>query len=255
MAGVSGCSHGRLRKIFWVCRRARTARRAGRRSRRGRGPGSPPAAARSGRPAGACALQGGVDVDEDVAAEDEVELRERRVAREVLAREHAAVADQLAHPVAAVDPGEEPPQPRRRHRVGDRRRVEARRETSIAVSLDVGAEDLEVQLGRRLAGGVEQRHRQRVHLLAGRAAGDPDPQRRPCAAAREQGGQHLARERLERLGLAEEARHVDQEVLVEGARLLGAAAQQGQVGVQVVHAVEGHPAQQAALDRRAACSG
>jgi hypothetical protein len=55
-------------------------------------------------------LQGHVHVDEHVAAEDEVELREGRVAGEVLAGEDAVLPDRLVDPVAAVHLGEEAPE-------------------------------------------------------------------------------------------------------------------------------------------------
>ena len=56
-------------------------------------------------------LQLGVEVDEDVATADEVELGEGRIPREIMPHEHAEVADLLADAVAAFSPLEEPRKP------------------------------------------------------------------------------------------------------------------------------------------------
>ena len=70
-------------------------------------------------------LQLRVQVDEDVAAEDQVEPRERRIPGEVLAREDAQVAHHLADAVAAVDPREEAAQPLGDDVGRDARRIDA----------------------------------------------------------------------------------------------------------------------------------
>ena len=56
-------------------------------------------------------LQHRVEVNEQVAAGDEVQARERRIAERVLAREDAHFADLLRHPVTAVGIHEEAAQP------------------------------------------------------------------------------------------------------------------------------------------------
>jgi len=65
-------------------------------------------------------LQLGLEVDEDVPAEDEVHAGERRIPRHVLLREHHRLADLPVHPERAVVLlHEEPAEPRRAHVRGD----------------------------------------------------------------------------------------------------------------------------------------
>lgn len=50
-------------------------------------------------------------VDQDIAAQDQVQLGERRVARQVLPREDAQIADRLVNAKVSVRPVEEAPDP------------------------------------------------------------------------------------------------------------------------------------------------
>jgi hypothetical protein len=96
-------------------------------------------------------LQCGLHVDQQVAATDEVDARERRVREHVVPREDAAVADRLADPIAAFRLDEEPVQALLRHDLGDVLRVEAGTGRLDRGGVEVGGEDLQQ---RRTAGGL-----------------------------------------------------------------------------------------------------
>ncbi len=94
-------------------------------------------------------------VDEEVPADQDVELGEGRVHDDVLRGEDHHLADLLAHPVAALLLDEEPAQALRRDVRGDVGRIDALAGLVDGVPVQVGGEDLE----REVPGGL--------HLLAG----------------------------------------------------------------------------------------
>jgi hypothetical protein len=63
---------------------------------------------------------------------------------------------------------------------------------------------------------LDQRDDDRVDLLAGRAAGDPDPDRSAVALALRDLREDEALQLIEDLGIPEEGRDVDEQVLEEG---------------------------------------
>jgi hypothetical protein len=99
-------------------------------------------------------LQGHVHVDEHVAAEDQVQLREGRVARQVLAGEDASVADGLVDPEPPFHPREEAPQASGQDVLRDDGRIEALPRELDRGLAHVGAEDLHAQLGGPVAGDL-----------------------------------------------------------------------------------------------------
>src|SRR5439155_23494670 len=60
-------------------------------------------------------LQTGFEIDQQVAATDEVDARERRVAQEILSGENDDLPQRLGNPIAAVLLDKESPQPLRRN--------------------------------------------------------------------------------------------------------------------------------------------
>src|SRR5262249_42023408 len=119
-------------------------------------------------------LQLGREIDEDVATHEKVDMRQRRRLRQVVAAEDAPAADVPAEPIELTVAGEIA----LRQPVGDVlellhpvQRVARRRERLF---VDVGAVDLDRVVVRGLTQGLGQEHRDRIGLLAGRAAGAPD---------------------------------------------------------------------------------
>ncbi len=117
-------------------------------------------------------------IDEEVAAGDQIHARERRIVQHVLNGEHDGVAQRLLRPEVAVLLHEEALEA-----VGADVRRDAFRIASRAGGLDrdrveIRREDLELEVLAELLERLEQDDGERVRLLARRAAGDPDAQHR-----------------------------------------------------------------------------
>ena len=193
-------------------------------------------------------LQRRLQVDEHVAATDEVDLGEGWVGQHVVPGEHAHVADRLADAVAAVHLGEETPQALRRDVLRDALRVEARAGLLDARSVEVGGEDLDRQAAALRLGELRAKDGEGVGFLAGRAPQYPGAQRLAPGAVLEQLGQHRGLEPLERLRVAEESRHRDEDVLVEGLHLRRVFAQKTHIVRHLLEPVQDHPAVDAAAE-------
>jgi hypothetical protein len=188
-------------------------------------------------------LRRDLQVDEHVAAAHQVHPRERRIADGVVPREddhRTKLGPDLpalpaAHEVAFQALGGDA-----EHRLGA---VDARRCRLQRARVHVGGEDLH-QPAAHPRRHLLQEHRQRVDLLAGGAARHPDAERSVRVPLREQLGQHAVLEDVERLLVAEEPGHPDEQVAVEDVQLLARARQAFHVGRQVVDARQ----LQAALD-------
>jgi hypothetical protein len=66
---------------------------------------------------------------------------------------------------------------------------------------------------------LEQQHRDRIGLFAGRTAGDPDAQLRPVRGAGDELRDDVVLEQRERLGVAKERGHADQQIAIERVEL------------------------------------
>ena len=120
-------------------------------------------------------LQRRTEIDEHVAATDEVDLRERWVSREILRREDADVTDRPADLIASVRLEEEPLQPIARDLVLDTGGKRPGPRPSDGRAAEVGAEYLHRDGAAGPAEELEQADRERVGLLARGAAWHPDP--------------------------------------------------------------------------------
>jgi hypothetical protein len=112
-----------------------------------------------------------VEVDEDVPTEDQVDPRERRPSAEVVLTEDHLRPDRLRDLVAAVGLDEVAREDRGGHVLQRRRRVEATPGEGDGRAVDVGREDPHVDRLGHVAHRLEDRDRERIRLLAGRAAG------------------------------------------------------------------------------------
>ena len=88
-------------------------------------------------------LRLGIDVDQEVPAAEDVQLRERRIDEDVLRRKDHQVADLLLDPVAVALAHEKPRQPLGRHVRGDARGERALAGLLDGVMVDVGGKDLD----------------------------------------------------------------------------------------------------------------
>jgi hypothetical protein len=188
--------------------------------------------------AGDLALQVALQVDQQVAADDQVEAGERRVADQVVRGEDAHLAH-LFHQLAGVIlPGEEAREPVRRHVLGDALGVASQPREVERLVVDIAGEDLHARARLATLHRLAEQDRDRVGLLAGGAARRPDADLSLGPGVVEKPRDHLALERGEGLGIAEEVRDADQQVAEELLRLLGILAQAldvGRHGGELVH--------------------
>ncbi len=194
-------------------------------------------------------LQLRLEVDHQVAAAEQVEAREGRVLDDVLDGEHDHLADLLLHAIAGVLLGEEAAQALRRDIQRDVRRIEPGTCDGDGVVVEVGRVELDPDLAVGVVHVLAQQDRDRVGLLAGRAARDPGPEHVVGGLVGKQLRQDVPLQHLERLAVAEEARHVDEHFLEQGLQLGGLFLQVAQVDRQVVDVVLQHAALDAATDR------
>ncbi len=168
-------------------------------------------------------LQPRLEVDEHVAAADQVHAAERRVPGHVMSCEDAGVADRLDHPVAAVHLGEEPLQALRRDVLRDVRQVPSRPRLLQGTLGEVGAEDLEGRSRLQPARAFQEADDDRIDLLAGGAPGHPHPHGHAGRPVLQQPRQDLLAQHLVRARVAEEGGDRDEAVLIEGLHLVRVA--------------------------------
>ncbi len=168
-------------------------------------------------------LHAGLEVDEDVAAADEVQVGEGRIPDQIVAREDAQVAHGLADLEMAVHAGEEALQGPGRDIGGDVLQEDPGARLFHRAVAQVRAEDLDGRGGGEAVEGLQEADGDRIDLLARRASRHPDPDRLFRGAPREQPREHVPGQDLEGLRIAEERGDVDQQVLVQGLDLLGVA--------------------------------
>jgi len=190
-----------------------------------------------------------IQIDEQVAARDEVEPRERGVAQGVVRREQYLLAQFAPDAVAAVLLREEPAQALVADVGRDRQRVHPLARDANRLLVQIRREDLHRRRRGQTRGVLGQQHRDRVRLLAGGARHDPRTQRAVGGLALEQRG-NLALERGEALGVAEEVRDADQQVLQQRLGLPRPGSQAAHVVPEVLHLVDLHAARDAANDGR-----
>ncbi len=157
-------------------------------------------------------------------------------------REDACLPQLPRHAIGVALLDEPAREPLRRHVLGDGLRVAAHPRGSQGAPVDVAGEELHVR--RRVEGGGElaQEDRDRVGLLAGRAAEHPGPQLIVPALAVEELGDHLRFQIFELPAVAEELGDADQEVVEEKLGLVGTRPQDVHVGLDCVRLHHLHPA-------------
>lgn len=197
------------------------------------------------------ALQAGLEINQQVATAHQPDLRERRVGRDVVHRENAALADGLANPVGAVAADEVAPQALGRYVRDDAVRINAGARVLDRLRAGVGCKNLERRgRGARRQGLDELRpgDRERVGLLAGRAGGHPDAHGRFVRGVREQGREDHGLQGFELPGRAEEAGDLNEQIFVELPELGGVCVQVSLVFGQSRAMVQHHAPLDAPLD-------
>ena len=121
-------------------------------------------------------LQVAVEIDQNVAAGDEIDAREGRVFEQVVDREQHQVAQFLAHAVVVALAREEAAQTLLADVRLDRGRIASFPRDGERAGVEIGAENLDRGTQLVARGFLQQQHADRIGFLTGRAAGHPDAQ-------------------------------------------------------------------------------
>ena len=135
-------------------------------------------------------------------------------------REGAEFAHLFGDDVAVLVASEEPVSPLRRQAVEQRGRIAPGPRGADGRFVDVGGEHLDFRRIVQPVHVLAQKDRERIRLLAGRAAGHPDADVVLGPLALKQPGHDDLLDRVERAGVAEERRDADQQVAEQQRRLL-----------------------------------
>ena len=200
-------------------------------------------------------LEPALEVDEEVPARDEVEVRERRVLEQAVRREQDRLAEPLGHAVAPGRPPEKAPQPLGAHVGLDGLGVDPGPADGDGPLAEVGGEHLDPGRGGQRRGVLGEQDGDRVRLLAGRAPGHPHADLVVEPLPLEQGGDDRRLEDLERVGVAEKVGDGDEEVVEQLARLARRLPEVREVAAGRAGADDVHPPGEPPEDRRAPCSG
>ncbi len=193
-------------------------------------------------------LQRRIEVDEDVSAAHQIQLRKWRIAGQVVLDEDAQIANRLVDPVAAIGLDEVATAALFAHGPQRAVRVDAGAGLGDGGLAEIRPEDLD-RVGR-VAQDLEQRDAERIDLFAGRASGHPDADRCPGRLLLDDGRKDLPLQGVEDLRVAEERRDVDEDVFVKRPDFIGVPLEQRQVVLELVRSAQGHPAGQSALEGR-----
>src|SRR5471032_689146 len=123
------------------------------------------------------ALYGFIEVDQQVAARDQVHSRKRRITQDVVDGEHHFLTQFLAHLVTATGLHKKSAQPFRRYVRHYRSSIDARTRRLDRTRVDIRGKHLDQRKFTEGRPVLAQQHRQRVRLLAGRAPRRPGTHR------------------------------------------------------------------------------
>src|ERR1700722_4232980 len=193
-------------------------------------------------------LQRDAQIDEEIAATDEIYSRERRIPRDVLNRKDTNIAHLLADLIAVIGLREKLLQALRRNIRGNVLRILAVARHLNGFLADVGRENLN---GHSRDGfqGLQQQYGDRVRLFASGAAGNPDTNRQIGLALVQNIRDDVALEILESFRVPEEGRHIDQQVAIQRLHFRVIGFQALQVGSRGLQFVQNHAALDAPAER------
>ena len=175
------------------------------------------------------------EIDQHIAATDEVHLGKRRVVDDILPRKDAHVADGLADAVAAARPREKAPQPLGRDVGLDALGIDRVARAVQHRLVHIRSEQLERAFLPSLVHELHQRHRERENFLPARASRHPHADGFLRGFVLHDAREDLLLQRLEHLRIAEEAGDGNQDVLKERIEFTGALAQACDVARESVH--------------------
>ena len=166
-----------------------------------------------------------LEIDHDVAAADEIELAERRIGEHVVSGEDDHAADLLGDLVLVAALDEKFRQPVGGDVVDDVFRENAATGLLDGAAVDVGGEDLDIALEIELLHGLAEEDGDGIGFLAGGAAGAPDADGLVLLGALEDLVNGVVLELFKEIGIAEEIRDANEDLLDEDVHLLGVVAE------------------------------
>ena len=178
-------------------------------------------------------LQRGLEVDQEVAAADEVHPGKRWVGQHVMAGEYDGI----------------PPQPLRGDILSDGPRIEAHAGFLYPRRVQVRGEDLQGDLQSRSLRELGEGDRKGIGLFSRRAADRPDAHRVMAGTILGQHRKHPGLEHLEGVRIPEEARDADEHVPIERVHLAGIALEESRVVRQTLQLVKNGAADDAPVER------
>ena len=190
-----------------------------------------------------------LEIDQQVATDDEVQVGQRRVLHEVVPAEDAPAAQVASDPKELAVAGEVSIDERRGHLLELLETVQSVPGDGQRILVDVGAIDLDVDRPRPVAESFGEEQGDRVRLLAGGAAGRPHADGPGGGGGLDQSRHDLLTEELPGRPITQEARDVDEDRVEEPLGLLGMPPEVLDVGVGVGDADLRHPGLDATGER------
>ena len=190
-----------------------------------------------------------VQVNQKIAAAHHIQLRKGRIGQHVLLREHHAFAQPLVDTPATAFLAEVFAPAFGRNIVDRAVGIERLASLGDRVRIQIAGEDLPIDRFRSRAADFLQHHGKREGFFPGGAGGDPEPQRARGRIVRfNHGAQRLVRERGPGILVAEEAGHVDQQIVEQPVQLFVVVAQVIEVIVRRIEPTQVHAAADSAGD-------
>ncbi len=188
-----------------------------------------------------------LQVDEQIAATDQIELGKRSVADQVVDGEDHDIAELLVDLVGLlVVAAEKAGQPGRAEIPGDAVRVDPLAGHAQRLLIHVAGENLQAAILLTAAKFLKEQHGDGVGLLAGGATRHPDAQSLFRLLGLHQRGHHLRNQDLKGFAIAEKTGHADEQIPGQELDLLRMTAQIFQILRQLVDMVQAHAPRDAA---------
>ena len=190
------------------------------------------------------------EINQQIAARQNIQLRERRVHDEALRRKRHHLPDFGSHAAAVVFLGEEPAHLFRRHVGANIFGIDARARLGNRILVQIGGKNLQRDFFPRLEllHHFLEHHRQRISLLAGGTTRHPRPQHMTMRTEGDERGENFFAQLFPASGIAEETRHADQQFFEQQIQLLRILLQVTDVVADLDDLMDAHAAFDAAVE-------
>ena len=166
-----------------------------------------------------------LQIDEEIAAANEIYVGEWRVRQNIVNREDHTVAQFVGNTVMMIFPSEESRQSVRRHIRLDRIGIEPVARESHGVAVDVRSKNLKPRRPFQLLEGLQEQHGYGIGLFTRAAARTPHANRAPVFLLIDEIGNDFFGQEIESRFTAEKLRDANQQILAKQLGLSGFLAQ------------------------------